>query len=140
MALIAGAGNPAGSGGTAGVGKGLNYALDRVYAYSGQVNVNNVETNLLLFDTGSELIDALIQFRYADTGTAEINEDFTWRIYLNDELILSSTSKANTEWFPEQSAHLIFGAYTQVKITSQNITDSDARGIAATVTGRIINA
>ena len=35
MAVIAGAGNPAGSGGTSGIGKGLTYVGNFAYAYSG---------------------------------------------------------------------------------------------------------
>jgi len=122
---------------TSSTGLTLNYIGEHCYAYSGNVSVNNVETTLLLFDTGSSLVVSQVQFRYASSGTAEITEDFSFRLYLNDEFIMSSRAKADTEWFAEQFVRLIISPYTTVKVTAQNVTDSDARGMAALVTGRI---
>jgi len=61
MAFLAGAGNPAGSGGTAGTGKGLNYIGDHAYAYSGVIQDNGTgaaNATLLDFTTGGTYIVA----------------------------------------------------------------------------------
>ena len=125
---------------TASTGKGIRYIGDYCYAYSGAVSVSNTETDLLNFTTGSGLIVGRLQFRYATAGTAEIGEDFTFRLYLNQEFIMSSRGKADTEWFAEQYVKLILPPNTLVKVTTENVTDSDSRGMAALLTGRVYGA
>ena len=122
---------------TSSTGLTLNYIGEHCYAYSGNVSVNNVETTLLLFDTGSSLVVSQVQFRYASSGTAEITEDFSFRLYLNDEFIMSSRAKADTEWFAEQFVRLIISPYTTVKVTFDSDDTVADRVSTGSLTGRI---
>ena len=57
MALIAGAGNPVGSGGTAGTGTGINYIGEHAFAYSGTVAIApNSFTRMLRFNMGPQYL------------------------------------------------------------------------------------
>jgi len=70
MAIVAGAGNPAGSGGTAGVGTSLNYIGDHAYAFSGVVNDSSsgsAATTALKFSTGSNYIVGTIDMIIDET-------------------------------------------------------------------------
>lgn len=62
MAVIAGAGNPAGSGGTSGIGKGLTYVGNFAYAYSGAFADSQTPQTVLDFSTGSRIIKGILQF------------------------------------------------------------------------------
>ena len=66
MAIIAGAGNPAGSGGTAGTGKGLNYVGDHAFAYSGEISAtgdtSGATVTMLDFTTGGTLFVGTLDF------------------------------------------------------------------------------
>jgi len=88
MALIAGAGNPLGSGGTAGTGQGLNYVGDFAYAYSGVVGVAPTETTMLDFSTGGSLFVGTVQFLYATQADAAPGDDCFYKLEINGESIL----------------------------------------------------
>lgn len=73
-----------GSGGTAGVGKGINYVGKHAFAYSGNVAATSAETTLLEFATsGRSYLVGTIQVSSGDDS----NDDLRMALYLNDEII-----------------------------------------------------
>jgi len=71
MAIIAG-GNPAGSGGTAGIGTSLNYIGNHCFAYSGNITdagTGGPNTTMLDFTTGSGYIKGKFQFEANNEST-----------------------------------------------------------------------
>ena len=134
MAIIAGAGNPAGSGGTAGTGKGLNYIADHGYAFSGSIAIDNTETTLLLFDTGPSTLVGHIQFNIVQ----DTPDDYFYRVNINDELVtgyLSIGAQQGTD--ANNALQILIAPYSKVEITAQNVTDTSSNGIVATVIGRV---
>jgi hypothetical protein len=133
MALISGAGNPLGSGGTSSTGRNLQYVGNRVHAYSGAVSVNNNETTLLEFETGSEAIFMNIQF--SDISGPDNYDHF---IYINEQTIFIYRSEGGanrTE--PDNLIPLVIAPYTTVKLTAQNASDTSALDQFCLVTGVI---
>jgi len=135
MGIIAGAGNPAGSGGSAGTGKGLNYIGAYAFAYSGEVSVNNVETDLLNFSTGSGVIIATLNFN-KNTGDGD---DIQYQAYVNSEVIQG--------WIHDYSArgyrnivNVIIPPYSQFKATATNDTSSTGRNVVCSLTAEVSNA
>ena len=72
-----------GSGGTAGVGKGVNYVGEHAFAYSGNVAATSDETTLLEFSTGSSYLVGTVQVSSGDDS----NDDLRMVLYLNGEII-----------------------------------------------------
>ena len=142
MALIGGggAGNVAG-GNPSGTGTSLNYILNRVYAYSGSVPITNEIKDMLIFNTGSELIEANVNF----SNTTESLSSGTRTgmiIKFNSEIILDCNwiFSNNTNYqYALQPIPLIIPPYTAVIIQGQS-SDDDAIDFNAIVTGRIIDA
>ena len=79
MALIAGAGNPTGGSNPSGISSGLTYVGDFVYLNSGIIDCDNAETTLRYFITSNQVIDAIIQFYYAEFSS----HDFQYLVKLN---------------------------------------------------------
>jgi len=127
---------------TASTGFGIRYvgAGNRqfAYAYSGIISVNNVETTLLEFTTGSGVIDTIIQF--SEFTTLATSRDFRYKIYLND-LVVAGVG-INSGLVPDVRipAYLILPPLTLVKCTARNTIDSDAHDQVATMRGRVYGA
>ena len=137
MPLIGGggAGNTSGSNPT-GTGGNLNYIGTHTYLYSGVVNVNNIETTLIECDSGSnQYIIAKLQIFH---GTAS-NEDFTYKIKLNSEIILQYTgNQASTEpYLSDEPIILLIPPDSRVTVTGQNDSSSSDRNHTATLTGEV---
>lgn len=136
MALVGGggAGNTAGSGGTAGTGQGLNHVGDRVFAYSGVIIVNNVVTTLLEFTTGSEYIVADFQFQYYDSA----GDDAQYTIQLNGEVSTGYSITGGTQTSNSAGIlRMILSPYTKVVCTARNSTDTSNHEQLVTMTGRV---
>jgi len=140
MALAGGggAGNTAGSGGTAGVGKGLNYVrLDGItyaYAYSGFVTspASTDTFTLLEFTTGSEFIVAKADFFYpVYTG-----DNFQYRILMNGENITGHEVIHGADANLINPINLVIAPFTKVELTAKS-TVGNAVDQAATVIGRV---
>ena len=138
MPLIGGggAGNTAGSGGTAGTGKGLNIVRTSeatfAFAFSGIVPCNNVATTLMNFTSGSEVIEGKMQIFYAE----HIEQDMDYTLQMNGEIItkffVNDKFDGDVNWFP-----ILIPPYTHVVLTAQNIVDSDTVDQCATIIGRL---
>jgi hypothetical protein len=136
MALVGG-----GTGGAAntinptGTGTSLNYVGDYAYAYSGLVPCDNNETTLLKFTTASSIITAEVLLNYAED--AAHTEDYVFKIKVNSEIIMMFLYDGAKLQNPPQPIPMIIAPFADVEITATNISDTDARTLAAMVTGRV---
>ena len=136
MALTGGggAGNVAGSN-PSGTGGSLYYIGNHVYALSGAVAVNNVETTLAEFETQNAYIDAKFQFSYMTHS----DKDYMYFIYYNDEIVWSTTlavlGASGGSLF--NLAQLIIASHTKVKCTAENKTDSASIDQGVTISGEV---
>lgn len=93
----------------------------------------NVELNLLDFQTNTEYIKAKVQ---VGSKAAE-NEDYEVTIYFNDVVIFSNTFHQQGATYVDiaNSIPIIIPPFTHVKISLQNIADTDSRVWTAGMTG-----
>ena len=124
-----------GSNVVAGAGLGLNYVGNHVYAYSGEVSVNNTETSLLLFTTGNETIVGRMRPCYLASG----GDDYEFRIKFNDILIAYTKTKSEADILAQKYFEIIIPPYTQVEVTGKNSEggSGDFLNIGALITGRL---
>jgi len=121
----------------AGTGKGLRYIGNWVYAYSGQVSVDNTENNLLDFTTGSGLIFAKVQFNMVDNDA----DAYRYIIYFNDQKIQAWVNKgAVNDVHPDSYIQLVIPPFTRVKCTADNIDNTSERLQIVSLTGRVYGA
>ena len=123
---------------TASTGLGIRYIGEYCYAYSGQVNVTNVELSLLEFTTGSGLIVGEMQ---VGSNNAE-NEDYEMKVYFNDLIIFSNTFHQQGATYVDiaPAIPIIIPPFTLVKATMDNIADTDVRRWTIGLTGRVYGA
>jgi len=118
----------------ASVGKELNYLGNHCYAYSGEVSVANTELNLLDFISGKDYIKAKIQVG----SKAGENEDYEFKIYFNDVIVFSTLfgnqGHVNIGPWP---IPLLIPPLTGVKISLDNLVDSDSRVWTVGLTGQL---
>lgn len=137
MAILAGAGNPAGSGGTAGTGKGLNYVGDDpqfAFAFSGFITspASTDTFTLLEFSTGAGFIIAKADFFYPTyTG-----DNFQYRILVNDENVVGHEVIHGADANLINPIDLVIAPYSRVKFTAKS-TVGNAVVQAATFQGRV---
>ena len=125
----------------AATGLGIRYVQNWAYAMSGVTAVNNDETVLLQFTTGSGIIYADFGFWYATAvDGGNIGDDYLFRILFNDLLILTQNTNASKEIYLPNYPKLIIPPLTFVTVSAQNSTDSSANDISATLTGRVYGA
>jgi hypothetical protein len=123
---------------TASVGLGINYVGNWVYAYSGPVSCDNNETTLLDFRTQATIIQTRIVLNYSEVGA--FAEDFLFKIQLNSEIVMQMIYDGAKLQEPPQWVPLLIPPNTNLKITAVNVTDTDARLMAAMLTGRVYGA
>jgi len=137
MPLVGGGGAPNVAGSNpAGTGSNLNYIGNHVYLYSGVVNVNNSETTLFDCSNGSnQYITAKLQIFH---GTSS-NEDFTYKIKLNSEVILQYTANqaSTAPYLSDEPIVLLIPPNSRVIATGINDSSGTDRAHTATLTGRV---
>ncbi len=122
----------------ASTGKGLRYIQNWVYAYSGEIAVNNVEGTLIEARSASGIIVGHFQQQYFGGSS----DNYKWRIYFNDQAIAAvqepgiTTAVGNTFF----QINLIIPPFTLIKITAQNVTDTSSNDMGAILTGRVYGA
>jgi len=128
-------GIPYSSQNVASAGKELNYIGSHCYAYSGEVSVDNTETNLLDFISGKEYIIAKVQIG----SKAAESDDYEFKIYFNDIVVFSNTFHQQgatyvdiANWLP-----LIIPPLTGVKMSLDNIATSNSRIWTVGLTGQL---
>ena len=126
---------------TASTGKGIRYVQNYAYAMSGATSVNQNETVLLEFTSGSGIITAQFGFWYATAvDGGNIGDDYLFRILFNDLLILTQNLNASKEIYHPTYPKLVIPPLTLVTVSAQNSIDTTANDISATLTGRVYGA
>ena len=105
------------------------------YAFSGIVDVNNTETQLLLLNTQSEYLLTELQVLQGTTS----NEDFLYKVFFNNVIVaqwhcLQVTDK---EINMPNIYNFIIPPFTLVKVTAQNTSSATARNHSATLTAKV---
>ncbi len=138
MALVGGggAGNTAGSN-PSGTGSSLNYVRtsdgDFAYAYSGiVVDVPDSDTSLLEFTTGSETIDAKVQFNYSGYSTS----DYAYSVKINGETIQRYTVRESNPETPDNPLYILIPPYSFVQCQAILLSGSAQDQIVG-LTGRV---
>ena len=128
-----GGGNPVG-GSFTGPAEALDIYGDFGAAYSGLHDVDNNETTLIQYTSGNYLFVGTWQgYYYEAVGT----EDFRFLMYMNGTKIENYIAESAIRGNSRSQLNIIIPAYTEVKLTAQNVTDNTAREIMASITGRI---
>ena len=117
MAILGGAGNPVG-GSFTGTAQTIEYVDPLAYAYSGVAAIDNTETTQLEFTTGNVILHADFQF-----SSMSGDKEFEHKIYLNGTVVFQFNSYVGggRRWLPAQ---IVIPAYTEVKCTSANVTNT----------------
>jgi len=120
---------------TAGTGLELNYIQDKCFAYSGAIGVPNSETTLIDTQSGSGVIDAIIQCAY---GTPS-SDDMQYKIYFNGIIVMQVGVSGAVDQGNWQTMlyHFVIPPYTNIKITAQNTTSVTERIQTAILTGKV---
>jgi hypothetical protein len=119
----------------AGTGLGIAYVGDYAYAYSGVVSIDNTETTMCQFQTPKGLIVASTMFNYLGELGQEL---FAFRIYFNGIQVQGTIQgRRDYDSLFEGDIKLIIPPLTEVKLTGQNLTDTDSRDMIVSLTGRV---
>ena len=114
----------------------LNFTPDNLhcYAYSGSIAVDNNEKTLIEGSTNSEYIVAEIQF---NNIVEDDVEDFLHLIYLND-VVVQGFIQGRTDYDNkyESSVKIIIPPFTTIKLTSQNLTNTESHNEVCSLTGK----
>ena len=123
--------------GTTVISNALQFTNDNkhAYAFSGIVDVNNSETQLLLLNTQSEYLLAKLTVLQGTTS----NEDFLYKVFFNDIAVaqwhcLQVTDKESNM---PNFYNLIIPPFTTVKVTGQNTSSATNRNHSATLTAKV---
>ena len=119
----------------ASTGLGLRYVGNWAYAYSGVVSVAGTELSLIEVTSGSGVIVAKILFAYGSYG----DNDFAYRIYLNDIKIFSQRTDNATAPFAANitAPQIIIPPRTKIKLTAENVVGGDTEDQLVILTGRV---
>ena len=133
MALIGGAGNPVG-GSFTGPAEALEVVGDHGYAYSGVLDIDNTETNMLSFTTGNFYFVGTIQFNVVERH----GESFLYQFYLNETVVqgyIIDPDEARQP--PTNFINVIIPPYTEVRATAQNMISATKYRTVCNMAGRI---
>jgi len=129
-----------GSGGTAGVGKGLNYVGKHATATSGIIAVGSAGvgtySTLLSFSTQSSYVVAEFQFFRGLSGAS--GNDYNWRLSINGEIVMEFDDTAGDRM--EYPIHLIIPPYAVIEVTAANVSTTTNTNLTAIITGRVYDA
>ena len=102
-----------------GTSQSVSYVGDYCYAYSGVKSIDNNETLFTYPD---------------DTGT----DDFRSRIYFNGQVVQSIIQgRVDYDFKFEYAIPLVIPPLTEVKLTMQNVQNTNARDQCVSFTGRV---
>ena len=120
---------------TAGTGLELNYVQNKVFAYSGNIEITGTTdpVTMLEFVTGAQTIEGYVQFQSIEPGS----NDLQFFIELNSIRIATLSINGAKEFYHE-GIRVIIPPYTNVKCTGLNIDAATGRDSTATFTGTIL--
>lgn len=121
-----------------GAQKGLTILGSHCMAYSGVVIVNNTETDLCNFTTGKGYIIAQVHFSYME----DVTESYLYSVYFNGIKVQGFIRYGKKDYKDsnETPLNIMIPPLTQVRLTADNISDSNARGQLASLVGRVYDA
>jgi len=135
MAIIAGAGSPAG-GGAAGTGKGLTYVGEHCFAYSGTYAADGASHTVLDFFTGSDYIVGTVKVNGALNPLSTSVAGSTGQVRINGEIIGAGpmvTALDNPYFYSEE---IVIQPNSRVQVLII-FNETDSNDVAtATFTGR----
>ena len=116
-------------------GKGLTVIGEHCYAFSGMTDVDNTETDLLLFQSPKQYIEGKLNI--TNSGNLSFDEDFYFKVYFNGIIVyavlLEQAKVLNTSpYIP-----LLIPPLTEVKITADNVSDTDTRSMSCQIIGKV---
>jgi len=121
----------------ASTGKGVRYVGTHLYGYSGVIGVNNNETSLLEFTSGSGYAVINIQYNYAESD----GDDIIYRTYLNDIVVQQFiTDHAKLYGWMNSFIRIVVPPNSKVKCTAENLGSSSTRSQVCSLTGRVYGA
>ena len=117
-------------------GLGIRYVGNWAYSYSGILGIDNTETSMLEFISGSGVIIADIQPFYAEGSGGN---SYFYQLYLNDIVVLgfASDGAVNPFGYGTTEIKVIIPPFTKVKFTAQNAASGDSNDQAVTLSGRV---
>jgi len=118
----------------AGTGKLLNYSGNYAFGYSGIIDVADTETTLIDYITSIQTFIGNWQGYYYESP---YGEDFRFVLYLNDLKVAAFTTEGSTRGHSRSPLDIVVPAFTTVKITAQNVTDTTPREMMASIVGRL---
>ena len=119
----------------AGAGKELNYLGNHVYAYSGEVSVDDNETTLLSTTSGAGII--ISKFYFPRLEVTAVSDDYLWTVKFNGVVIYRTQTTSSFQVPLRVGVKLIIPPYTAVTVTGLNITDDSANNIGAIIVGKV---
>ena len=132
MALIAGAGNPLGSGGV-GTGTSINYVGDHAFAYSGIIAVTNATSTMIDASTGNQYIVG----KFQPSVNVDTSDNMFFKILIDGEEITATLIGSTTSNSPYEEIEVIIAPFTRFQVTCVNDSTSTGRNCAAVFTGRV---
>jgi hypothetical protein len=123
--------------GTTVISNALQFTNDNkhAYAFSGIVDVNNSETQLLLLNTQSEYLLSKLTVLQGTTS----NEDFLYKVFFNDIAVAQwhclQVTTINTNM--PNVYDFVIPPFTVVKVTAQNTSSATNRDHSATLTAKV---
>ena len=107
---------------------------DHCYAYSGVVSVDNNENEMIVFQSPKGYIRGQTMMNYI----ANTVEDFMFRVYFNGIQVQGCIQgRHDYDAKFESDIKLIIPPLTEVKLTGQNVTDTNGRDMIVSLTGRV---
>ena len=130
-----GGGNPTG-GSFTGAAQALEIIGDHAYGYSGVLDINGTETDMLSFTSGNFYFVGTVQFNYIELNAYH----FRYRFYLNDAILQGFVEPSGATGAPNVSTTIIpiiIPPYTEVRCTAENLTDNTLQNQVCSMVGRI---
>ena len=117
-------------------GPDIHYIEGHFYAFSGVVACSNTETTLIEAVSSSEVIKARLYF-----GTGSVSgRDMKWTVYLNNFVVYSYVTAGTNDAGANAQNHIemVIPPYSQLKITSENESDSNSENQSVVIVGEVI--
>jgi len=122
----------------ASVGPSIRYIGNWAYAYSGIVDVEDLETDLINATSGNGYIISRIQFHY---GPGDTSDDFFYRVRLNGEVVVCYGVTHTLQYTdPDNYLNILIPPVTEVRLTALRVGGSGTEQHSVTLTGRVYGA
>jgi hypothetical protein len=112
---------------------GLTVIQSHCYAFSGVIDVNDSETDLLNFHTGKQYIRATVRFCYGVSSS----DNYLYKIKYNGQIVMSDASAGTTQahWNPEYE--ILIPPLTEVIMTAINQTGDYLKPQSVVLVGKV---